>query len=135
MTDSNAPMNKYVIEQMIKGLEESRAAISALKDQVSVLSVNIGVNNQKLADLEKDMGKDVRCLLKIIRDGNGQKPLLYRMSEAENKQKVIEDVIGKQEANKKEILQGKWQLRIAFIAGSFGLLTSIATAIIALFGG
>lgn len=135
MTDSNAPMNKYVIEQMIKGLEESRAAISALKDQVSVLSVNIGVNNQKLSDLEKDMGKDVRSLLKIIRDGNGQKPLLDRMSEAENKQKIIEDVIGKQESNKKEILQGKWQLRIAFIAGSFGLLTSIATAIIALFGG
>lgn len=135
MTDSNAPMNKYVIEQMIKGLEESRTAISALKDQVSVLSVNIGVNNQKLSDLEKDMGKDVRSLLKIIRDGNGQKPLLDRMSEAENKQKIIEDVIGKQESNKKEILQGKWQLRIAFIAGSFGLLTSIATAIIALFGG
>lgn len=135
MTDSNAPMNKYVIEQMIKGLEESRAAISALKDQVSALSVNIGVNNQKLSDLEKDMGKDVRSLLKIIRDGNGQKPLLDRMSEAENKQKIIEDVIGKQESNKKEILQGKWQLRIAFIAGSFGLLTSIATAIIALFGG
>lgn len=135
MTDSNAPMNKYVIEQMIKGLEESRTAISALKDQVSALSVNIGVNNQKLSDLEKDMGKDVRSLLKIIRDGNGQKPLLDRMSEAENKQKIIEDVIGKQESNKKEILQGKWQLRIAFIAGSFGLLTSIATAIIALFGG
>ena len=134
MTESNAPMNKYVVEQMIKGLEESRAAISALKDQVGQLAVNIGVNNQKLADMEKDMGEDVRSLLKIIRDGNGQKPLLDRVSEVETKQKFIEDVIGKQESNKKEIVQGKWQLRIAFIAGSFGLLTSIATAIIALFG-
>ena len=134
MAESNAPMNKYVVEQMIKGLEESRTAISALKDQVSQLAVNIGVNNQKLADMEKDMGKDVRSLLKIIRDGNGQKSLLDRVSEVETKQKFIEDVIGKQESNKKEIVQGKWQLRIAFIAGSFGLLTSIATAIIALFG-
>lgn len=134
MTESNAPMNKYVVEQMIKGLEESRAAISALKDQVGELAVNIGVNNQKLTDMDKDMGKDVRSLLKIIRDGNGQKPLLDRMSDVENKQKFIEDVIGKQEANKKETAQGKWQLRIAFIAGSFGLLTSVATAIIALFG-
>lgn len=66
--------------------------------------------------------RDLDWLVKVIRDGNGQPPLMYRVSSLEEKVLAAEN----HEASRKQLkLTGTWQLRIAVVTGIFSLLLAL----------
>jgi prophage DNA circulation protein len=129
MTESNPPMSKIVVQTIIKGLEESKKATEGVQGKVHSIEITVNTIDGKVETMEES----VKQLLKIIRDGNGQKPLLTRVTEVENNQKAFQGFIEEQKNIKKAETAGKWQMRVAIISSSFAMLATLGAAYIALF--
>lgn len=129
MNDSNPPMSKIVVQTIIKGLEESKKATEGVQGKVHSIEITVNTIDGKVETMEEN----VKQLLKIIRDGNGQKPLLTRVTEVENNQKAFQGFIEDQKNTKKAETAGKWQMRVAIISSSFAMLATLGAAYIALF--
>ena len=128
MSESTPPMSKIVIQTMIKGLEESKKSIEGIRGNVH----NIDVSMSTISTKTDTMEGNVQQLLKLVRDGNGQKSLISRVTDIENEQKSIQSFIDEQKNSKKTETAGKWQLKVAVVMGSLALIGTIASAIIEL---
>ena len=131
MPESNPPMSKIVVQTIIKGLEEAKNATEGIRNKVHSIEITINTIDGKFANMEDD----VKQLLKVIRDGNGERPLLNRVTDVENEQKSIKEFIKEQKEKKNEEIKGHWQARVAIITGSLGFIAAITTALIGIFAG
>ena len=107
-------------EDVVGGLVESQRLIEFLVGELRELSVRQATNTQQLEGLQED----VAALLKLVRDGNGFRPLTYRVEKLENhwdlhRETTVEDK------------RGRWAIVAAIISGLCGVLVGI----IALFVG
>jgi hypothetical protein len=129
MPELNPSMSKIIVQTIINGLEEAKSATENVQNKVHSIEIIVNTIDGKVANMEEN----VKQLLRIIRDGNGQKPLLTKFNDIENEQRFIQEFIKEQKENKKEEIKGKWQARVALVTGSLGFIAAITTAIIGLF--
>jgi geranylgeranyl pyrophosphate synthase len=76
-------MDSIIVQTIIKGLEESKKSIESMQAKVQDIDVRLSVMETQ----QKTISSDVHQLLEIIRDGNGQEPIINRVLDLENSQK------------------------------------------------
>lgn len=121
---------KMLAEQLAKGLEETKRIAQNLQADVTTMAI-------KQAGMEADvksMHATVDALNKIIRDGNGEKPLMSRIlileNQSESFKKAQEDTKKDKSNVDTENTRGKWMMRVAFITGGISLVVCIANMIV-----
>lgn len=129
MNNSTAPMNKIIVQTIVKSLEEIKNDNDIIRGKIHGMEIKLTSINGK----QENLSEDVNQLLKIIRDGNGQEPLLNRVNKIENSQKNIENFFSEQKSEKKQSAQGAWQAKTALITGTLSLVGVIITGIITLY--
>jgi hypothetical protein len=103
----------------------------------------LATENTRLTDERKSQSRDleyfrkdlgyvrdaVARVVRVLHEGNGQRPLVTRVAVMEEKVDGLEE--GARESKKKEIVdaKGKWALRVALVSGLLALATSLTTAI------
>ncbi len=126
---SAEPMNKILVQTLIKGLEEAKNSMQNMQQQIH--SMDITLTNLK--SKSDNIGTDVSYLVKTIRDGNGKDPLLDRVNKLEAKAQSFDNHIENDKKTNIENVKGSWQLKIALVAGSLGMIGGIANTIMTLF--
>jgi len=78
--------------------------------------------------------KNVDTVLKIIRDGNGQKPLLIRVELLEGQlvalNATMAEVRKALESREIEDTKGRWQIVSVFVSGMIALISAAVSALI-----
>lgn len=129
--DSLRPMSRdasiILAEQFAKGLETTSNLLHSLQSEVHASAIT-------LTDLKGEVRNaktEVESLSKIIRDGNGERSLVARILMLEKNVEGINSWISEQKKVKQEgeniERSGKWELKIALVVGSLGLISSIVT--------
>jgi chromosome segregation ATPase len=145
MNDSSPPMSKIFVQTLIRGLEEAKDSMNSMQKQIHRIDVSL----TELKTQSKNTGAEVSQLVKIIRDGNGKASIIERVGNIENqienkiknldigqiqsKISELDKYINDSEAKKIEKIKGGWQVKVALITGSLGMIGGIATAVITLF--
>jgi chromosome segregation ATPase len=121
-------MDTAIVSTIIKGLEQSRKSMNAMQTQIQTIELRLAVMETE----QKIISSDVTQLLRIIRDGNGQEPIMDRVSDLENDQKNIQEFIKAYNENykeekrqKKEIKNESAQVKIALITSVFSFLAMV----------
>jgi uncharacterized protein YoxC len=121
-------MDNIVVQTIIKGLEESKKSIESMQTKVQAIELRLVVMETE----QKNISNDVHQLLKIIRDGNGQEPIIDRVSDLENSQKNVQEFIKmyndncKEESKqKKEVRNESAQVKVALITSLFSFLAMV----------
>lgn len=129
-TNSSHPMSQEVIKIIIHGLDEAKNSMEKMREQIQSFELESAVLGEKF----KSISNNVENLMKIIKEGNGKESLLDRVSILENKYESIDKYLDNNKEANLENIKGKWQIRIALMTGSLGLLGGLITAIFSFFG-
>ena len=96
-----------ILETFIEETQDAKIIISRMETEIGRLKEDIGLLNR------------------TIRDGNGQKPMITRLTILEERirevKEVIEEIEGEQEAEKKM----RWEFLLASIPGILALLATL----------
>lgn len=132
--------DNILAEHLANGLETASELIREIQDDVKEITVSVVRLTEKVETLEHA----VNSLVKIVKDGNGEKPLVSRiatieteMNSAKNSiekigtklEKHVEKATSADQASNKIQTQGKWQIRTAVVTGVLGLIAAIVSAI------
>jgi hypothetical protein len=121
-------MDNIVVQTIIKGLEESKKSIESMQGKVYSIELKLAVMELQ----QEGILSNVTQLLKIIRDGNGQEPIIDRVSDLENSQKNVQEFIKlynenykEEKQKKKELKNESAQVKVALITSLFSFLAMV----------
>jgi len=121
-------MDSIIVQTIIKGLEESKKSIESMQAKVQDIDVRLSVMETQ----QKTISSDVHQLLEIIRDGNGQEPIINRVLDLENSQKNVKEFIKlynenykEEKKQKKEVKSESAQVKVALITSLFSFLAMV----------
>jgi len=129
MPESTPPMNKIVVQTLIKGLEEAKNSMQNMQKQIHSMEITL----TELKSQNDNMSDDVHQMVKIIRDGNGKEPLIDRVTKLENKAEGFSKHIEEGKQAKVEDVKGSWLVKVAILTGSIGMIGGIVNTILTLF--
>lgn len=119
----NISYDKMFIQQLISALEDTKNMVRPMQAQIHSIDV-------ALAGLKAQvniLAVNVDSLIKIIRDGNGDKPLIQKLQIMESELKDINKYIDEIQATKKSLsLEDK--------KGKYALAAALISAIVAISG-
>ena len=112
-------MNYQEIRNIIEDVFASQS-----KETREYIDSRLTEHHKLINDRLDYFGREINSLVKIVRDGNGQAPLVSRMVSLEKdveSLKKLQDVI---DADKVANTQGRWMVWAAMVTGFMGLLAS-----------
>lgn len=103
-------------------LEKNRTEIDEVKGKLESINLDLSYIKSEI----KSADKNLTSLINLVRDGNGQYPLVTRTTILENELKALKLDLDKQKQNNK----WKWQQTLSIIS----VLTAITAVLVSLFG-
>jgi len=125
---SNGANLKFVADQFARGFQELRDAVNNIQTQVQAGAIDMARVRVEIDNIQERVDK----LHSIVRGNNGNS-IQNKLITIENELKYINEWISTQKEKKAENLKYKIQVKIAMIAGSFALITTVVAQIARLF--
>ena len=120
INEKSSEKDRLFYETYIKGLESAKNGIKNTDESIRLMQLD---NVKVKADVE-NIKRNVDELLKIVRDGNGKKSILARLSEVENFKEDMEKREEKEKSVNDAHIKGQWGLKIALLTGFLSLLAT-----------
>lgn len=128
MADSTSPMNKFFVDTIIKGLEESKRGIDNIQKSIHANDLKIVEMDGKLKKLP-EIEESVKEIKKIVKDGNGTKSIVERLSIIETQVADINKYVESNKTAKTEDVKAKQQFRISLLTSGLALLGVILSQV------
>ena len=132
MADSTSPMNKFFVETIIKGLEESKRGIDNIQKSIHANDLKIVEIDGKLKKVG-EMEDSVKEIKKIVKDGNGTKSVLARLDSIETQIGDINKYIEANKTAKSEDIKSRQQFRISLLTSGIALFGVILSQVLQFF--
>jgi len=138
---SPSPENEFILEQFIQSIQATSALIQHLSDQIKSNDVSLESLRGELTSIKENL----EAISRIVRDGNGDKPLISRIDILEqnlqNIQHWIENQIAKEtkdreskeqaQADEKKVQdEKKWNMTVLIISSILGFLSSLIVVLV-----
>ena len=121
INEKSSDKDRLFYETYIQGLESAKKGIQNTDESIRLMQLD----NVKVKSDVENIHKNVDELLKLVRDGNGKKSIIARLSDLEAYKEAEEKQELKEKSVNEEHIKGQWGLKIAILTGFLSLLATI----------